>query len=812
MRERVVKMRSIGGILTVGILLAGASHAAFGDDAILAQDIDFPSTGSSEDRALIGALRSAARGEGDAPEIVIDYPLDESIFPPDMIAPRFLWHDPVLEADRWLIDMSLKGGQARICVLTESAPVPDGEIDPECVGATNEVYTPTSYQASARTWMPDDRIWATIKENSAEQTARVTIIGFNSASPDRPLSHGVMTMKTSEDPVGAPIFYRDVPLMPSETEEGVIKPLATHALPLVAWRLRDISRRDSRVVLKDMPTCANCHSFSADGGKLGMDMDGPDGDKGAYALASIRATMKITHDEIISWNAFEDKPEGHRTIGFLSQISPDGQYAVTTLNEEVYVANFTNYKFLQVFYPTRGILSYYSAKTQEMKALPGADDPAYVHCDPAWSPDGKTIVFSRGEARDSYIKGAALAAYPNDPAETPMQYDLYRMPFNEGRGGEAAPIEGASANGMSNTFPKVSPDGKFIVFVKCANGQLMRPDGRLWIVPMEGGEARLMRCNTSLMNSWHSFSPNGRWMVFSSKVNTPYTQMFLTHLDEEGESSPPLLIPDSTAANRAVNIPEFVNISYDDLVTIEAPSVEHYRRFNRALTMINRNQWEEAIATLREALELAPDSVKTHILLGTALSRVGRAEEGIAHYEKAIDLDPGRVDAHYNLSFALFVQGRNEEAIARFKAAFGLVPRWGRIGEEYDLGIALPVPGDPWQVATLCRARLGRSRSDLWALVVMATFRGAADDVRLRNGEEGVQIAKHACLLTRFQVPETLDVLAGAYAEAGRFDEAVRLAEFTLWFARNAEREKLIPGAEQRLALYKEGKPFRRAN
>ena len=69
-----------------------------------------------------------------------------------------------------------------------------------------------------------------------------------------------------------------------------------------------------------------------------------------------------------------------------------------------------------------------------------------------------------------------------------------------------------------------------------------------------------MRCNTPLMNSWHSFSPNGRWLVFSSKSRSPYTQMFLTHLDEDGNDSPAILIDNSTAANRAVNIPEFVNI------------------------------------------------------------------------------------------------------------------------------------------------------------------------------------------------------------------------------------------------------------
>jgi Tol biopolymer transport system component len=71
------------------------------------------------------------------------------------------------------------------------------------------------------------------------------------------------------------------------------------------------------------------------------------------------------------------------------------------------------------------------------------------------------------------------------------------------------------------------------------------------------------------MNSWHSFSPNGHWLVFSSKARSPYTQMYLTHLDANGNDSPAILIDNATAANRAVNIPEFVNISPDGIDEIQ---------------------------------------------------------------------------------------------------------------------------------------------------------------------------------------------------------------------------------------------------
>ncbi len=665
----------LGTGLVTAIVLAADTRIVPGavpagaEGAILADGVDLATAGSSADRSLLSAVRSALERAPGAAELAVDYPLEGSFFPPDMVAPRFLWHDSS-KAERWVVDLRFLDGSGRVTLLSVGASPPQGEIDPACIGSTNEVYQPTPHQASARSWQASDEMWQTLRAVSADRAVIVTILGVASDQGARILSRGSVRLTMSRDPVGAPLFYRDVPLMPSKTEKNVIKPLAERALPLIRWRLRDLSRRESRVVLKDMPTCANCHSFSSDGRKLGMDMDGPDGDKGAYALAPIRPQMQITQDQVFTWNSFKEKPKDHRTIGFLSQVSPDGEHVVTTVNEELYVSNFTNYRFIQVFYPTRGILAYYSAKTEEMKGLPGADDPEYVHCDPAWSPDGQTIVFARAKGRDSYAPGVPLAAEPNDPNETPMKYDLYRIPFAGGRGGKAVPLEGASQNGMSNGFPKVSPDGRFVVFVKARNGQLLRPDSELWIVPLGGGEARRMRCNTPLMNSWHSFSPNGRWMVFSSKANTPYTQLFLTHLDLNGESTPAILVPDSTAANRAANIPEFVNISYDGLVGISAPSVDVYRYLNRATALLGENQPAEAIAPLEKALGLEPESVKTHLLLGTAFWRTGRVDEAMAYYEKAAVIEPGRVETNYTLSFALFLQERNEEGIARFKRAF----------------------------------------------------------------------------------------------------------------------------------------------
>jgi hypothetical protein len=502
--------------------------------------------------------------------IPIDYPEDGSIFPPDITPPTFLWRDAA--GSSWSIDISFADKTSPIHISSKGEHMRLGAIDPDCTLNPDDLPKLTPRQAATWTWIPDAATWAAIQSHSTERPAKVTITGFRDGQT--PVSRSSISFTTSKDPVGAPIFYRDVPLMPSKGLSGVVQPLAPDAIHLIHWRIRDIRKAESHTVLQNMPTCANCHSFSADGKTFGMDIDGPSNDKGLYAVVPVQKHMSILSKDMVHWNV--DGKAGKVRVGFMSQVSPDGRFVLTTfagpsfnLMETFYVANFMDYHFLQVFYPTRGILEWYNRATSLRQPLPGADDPHFVQTDGVWSPDGKYIVFVRAEAREPRPPGEQPALRANDSNETPIQYDLYRIPFNDGKGGTPERIVGASQNGMSNNFPKISPDGKWIVFVQCHNGQLMRPDSQLYIIPFGGGVARRMRANTPLMNSWHSFSPNGHWLVFSSKARSAYTQMYLTHLDANGNDSPAILIDNTTAANRAVNIPEFANIDPDAIEDIQ---------------------------------------------------------------------------------------------------------------------------------------------------------------------------------------------------------------------------------------------------
>jgi len=210
--------------------------------------------------------------------------------------------------------------------------------------------------------------------------------------------------------------------------------------------------------------------------------------------------------------------------------------------------------------------------------------------------------------------------------------------------------------------------------VQCKNGLLMRPDGELYILPIAGGTPRRMRCNTSRMNSWHSFSPNGRWLVFSSKSRSPYTQMCLTHLDEDGHDSPAILIPNATAANRAVNIPEFVDIRPDGLLKIDVPAAEMYRLLDLGKELAEKGDNLAAIKAFRKSLAIDPHYDKAHYELAVVLARRGQLDEAADHYQEVLKTDPKDAASHNNLGNILFDRGRLDEAISHLRAALESEP------------------------------------------------------------------------------------------------------------------------------------------
>ncbi len=586
-------------------------------------------------------------------ELLISYPYDGALFPPEIAPPTFKWADKNSGADSWRIQVEFEDNGA-----------------------------PITGRSDMMEWTPKREVWESMKKRSLETTAQVTIFGLKKSiggkivSRFKPLSKNSLTISTSVDSVGAPIFYRDVPL-PFD--------FAREKMELIQWRLGDISKSERPpVVLTNLPVCGNCHSFTPDGSTLAMDVDSG-GDKGSYVITTVDEHIFLTRDKLITWSDYK-REEGDPTFGLLARISPDGRYAASAVKDRVIFLGRKNLTFSQLFFPVKGIIAIYDRETNKIHSLPGADDPDYVQANPTWSPDSKYVLFARCPVTEFVKNDKTKTAVLNlrqsaivlggeeyleeSSGGSKYTFNVYRVPFNEGRGGTPEPVPGASHNGMSNYFARYSPDGKWIVFCKARSFMLLQPDSKLYIMPADfSKEPRLMNCNNSLMNSKHSWSPNSKWLVFSSKVNGAYTDLFLTHIDENGNDTPSVYLSSFTSTGRARNIPEFVNIKPDGIKQIYESFVDYYSYARKGDKLIQFNKYEEAEKSFRTSIDMNPDFAISHRNLGTLLNMMERVDEAEEEFKIALKLDPKDPAVYQNLGTVYLNKKEYDKATDIFEEA-----------------------------------------------------------------------------------------------------------------------------------------------
>ena len=217
-------------------------------------------------------------------------------------------------------------------------------------------------------------------------------------------------------------------------------------------------------------------------------------------------------------------------------------------------------------------------------------------------------------------------------------------------------------------------------------------------------------------------------------------------------------------------------------------------------------QFDEAIEEYQKSLQIKPDDTNVLNALGIALSRQGKFGEAIKCFTEILRIKPDSASVHTNIGYALILQGKFDEATVHLTEALRLDPNFARA--HYYLGQILAQREKLNEAVThfeeTIRLRPG------WAETIkdLAWLLAARQETTIHNPEKAIRFAQRACELTNYKRPEFLDTLAVAYAAAGDFSKAIEIGEKALELCQSSEQNMLKEKIENRLVLYKAGKPY----
>ena len=186
---------------------------------------------------------------------------------------------------------------------------------------------------------------------------------------------------------------------------------------------------------------------------------------------------------------------------------------------------------------------------------------------PAWAPDGRTLYYcSAHYERKDYGKTATAELVKRC---TELKYNIYKKRFDPEtmQFGPRELVFAADQLDQSATLPRISPDGRWLVFTMAKFGyfHIWHHDADLWLMNLETGEAQPMTAvNSPDTESYHSWSSNGHWLVVSSRRDDgTFTRPFFAHVDKDGRFSKPFELPQRDPDYhrqflRSYNIPEFM--------------------------------------------------------------------------------------------------------------------------------------------------------------------------------------------------------------------------------------------------------------
>jgi protein O-mannosyl-transferase len=243
---------------------------------------------------------------------------------------------------------------------------------------------------------------------------------------------------------------------------------------------------------------------------------------------------------------------------------------------------------------------------------------------------------------------------------------------------------------------------------------------------------------------------------------------------------------------------------YQRALAIDSDFAKTYN--NLGILLAKQGRITEAIEHYQKAIELNPDNAKIYDNFGKLLVTQGRTPEGVEQFQKALEVAPDDADAHNELANAFFAQGRWDEAIEHYQQALKQMP--DSVHAHYQLGLALQCRGKSAAAIAQFQKVLELDPLHVTAQNNLAWILATCPDTSLRNGPKAVELAQQAARLSAGTSPQILDTLAAAFAEAGRFPDAITTARQALDLSVAQNNKPLAEVIQSQLKLFENHAPY----
>lgn len=227
---------------------------------------------------------------------------------------------------------------------------------------------------------------------------------------------------------------------------------------------------------------------------------------------------------------------------------------------------------------------------------------------------------------------------------------------------------------------------------------------------------------------------------------------------------------------------------------------------NLGFVLFQNGDINDAITHYQEALQINPNMKEALNNLGNVMLQKGDLDGAIVYYQQALQINPDYAEANNNLGYALFQKGDVDEAIRHYQLALQINPDF--LEANYNLANALLRKGNANEAIACYQRALQINPGYLQALNNLALVLATAPQASLRNGTQAVELAAKANQLTGGKDLFVLHTLAAAYAEAGRFEDAIGCARKALELSQAAGQQAMVEQLNSELKLYEAGLPF----